>query len=225
MQKRTNITKYMNPRRELIVIVDDDMLFLNSLRRFLEFAGFVNVKIVADPNTALTLVNLSNPDLLMVDIHFDECSIDGLQLLRTARKQGYAGKAVVISGDRSPEQFFKAARIGACDFLVKGPHLDVAKEIDAILRGDRGNHTQWTRQEAIMNLGFLRSFGLSDREVEILAEFSVDFPRMRELAERIDKSEVQLRKIFSRIYAKLEVENLSQLTHVLSVCEMFDQEN
>lgn len=67
----------------------------------------------------------------------------------------------------------------------------------------------------------LFSLGLSRAEVGLLVEFARDFPRGRELAERLGRSETQLRKAFSRIYEKLgatiAVETPAQLSQLLTL--------
>ena len=61
-----------------------------------------------------------------------------LELLEQVRAKGYRNIAVVISADRSPEQFFRAARADADDFLVKGPHVSLPAEIIRMIDGGRG---------------------------------------------------------------------------------------
>ena len=78
---------------------------------------------------------------------------------------------------------------------------------------------------AVSELGYLRSFGLTPREIEILAAYSEDFPLQKVLADRVGKAESQVRKSFSRIQKKLGVDNLVQLGHVLTICAMFFRVN
>jgi DNA-binding NarL/FixJ family response regulator len=212
-------------RPEKILVVDDRPRFLSAIQRQLDVAGFRDVQLAQDERTTLKLVDAFRPDVLLVDIHLDGSNRDGLELLTAIRSGGFAGVAVVISGDRSPEQFFRAARAGANDFLVKGPHVSVPEEIIRLLDGQRGHLGTSARVEAVSELGYLRSFGLTPKELDVLTEYATDFPRLNELAERIGQATVQLRKVFSRIYKKTGLKNLGQLAHVISVCAMFERDN
>jgi len=212
-------------RSETVVIVDDHARFLNALQRQLHTAGFSGVKTALDTETALSLIQRRRPEVLLIDIHFKGSKQDGLDFLTRIRADGFSGIAVVLSGDRSPEQFFRAARAGANDFLVKGPHVSVPAEIVRLLEGERGHIGKSARVEAVSDLGYFRSFGLTPKEIEVLKEYAVDFPRLTELAERIGQAKVQLRKVFSRIYKKTGIKNLGQLAHVISVCAMFERDN
>ncbi len=197
-----------------IYLLDDSGRFLTAAKRILKAAGFKSLEVFLDPKAARDKMNAGWPDLFLVDIHLGG-EHDGLDFLQSIRNGGYMGKAVVISGDTSREQFFRAALAGADDFLLKGPHVDVGKEVIRFLDGkDAPEQAKMTVSE----LGYLRTFGLSPREIEVLEEFCDGFPRYREFAERIDKPERQVRKLFSRVLSKLGLENLSQLAHVLTVC-------
>ncbi len=207
-----------------IVIVDDNDRFVNAAQRTLNNAGFHNVETATTAETALGLVDSLNPYLTLIDIHLKNETRDGLDFLCQLRANGYKGIAVIITVDRSRPQFFRAARAGANDFLVKSPRLDLRAEVKRILARHHSSSDKEWHPQSISELGYLRSFGLTPREISILAEYATDFPRYKILADRVSKSERQIRKTFSRICKKLGVDNLSQLAHVLTVCAMFDEQ-
>lgn len=199
----------------LIYLLDDNGRYLTSAKRVLKAAGFKSIEVFLNAKTAQKKMNAQWPDLFLVDIHL-EAELDGLEFLQAIRKGGYTGKAVVVSADTSPEQFFRAALAGADDFLLKGTHVDIAKEVIRFLEPKKTSPLS----QGVTKLGYLRTFGLTPKEIEILEEFSKGFPRYKDLSDRIGKTERQVRKVFSRVFSKLDIDNLAQLAHVLTVCDM-----
>jgi ActR/RegA family two-component response regulator len=208
-----------------ILILDDNVRFLESVKRRLEKGGFNHVLMTIDADTASTMVEMLSPRVVLIDIHLGEDKESGLEFVKFVHNSHHNSLPVVLSSDTSQEQFFNAARAGAVDFLVKGTHLKIDKEVKRLLQGERGATKERNRSEIISDLGYLRSYGLSKKEISVLIEYSVDFPRISVLAERIGQRPAQLRKVFSRIYKKLELENTGQLAHILTICSLFEQDS
>lgn len=206
-------------RPEIILIVDDSERFLSHCRRALQARGFHNIRTAADFKSAMDLVDTLKPDLILLDIHLDN-GYDGLEILHSVRRLGFRGIVVVVSGDSSKEQCFRAAKAGASDFLLKTPNISIADEVQRVLDQKKEQHAPLA-PPALSDLGYLRSFGLTLREIEILESFAIDFPAQKIVADRLNTAPVQLRKAFGRIYKKIGVDSLSQLVHVLTVCSMF----
>lgn len=215
-------TSHDSKKRANIVVVDDNERFLSVCRRWLAASGFDNVQCFKDGRVLLEdRDRLSQIDLLLLDIHLEQ-NCDGLELLKQLRQNGYGGLAVIISGDSSKEQCFRAVRAGANDFLLKRPCVDVAAEISRLIeRGQYQAPGEKLAQAALSDLGYLRSFGLTEKEIALLEEYAVDYCSHQELAMRVDKAEGHVRKMFSRIYKKLQIDNLSQLVYVLTNCTLF----
>lgn len=214
-------------RPESILMLDDDGRFLERVHAKLKSAGFVDVFRAVDKRTALKLLDACTPEAALVDIHLkdDDQNTEGLDFIRHIRDGKYNTVPVVLSGDRSQELFFKAARAGALDFFVKGPHFDIVREVERLFDGKRGKVAGRTRPEIVADLGYLRTFGLTRREIVVLTEFARDFPKLSDLAVRLPQAKTQLRKVFSRIYSKLGIEHQNQLVSILTRCENFDQDN
>ncbi len=210
-------------KETVIGIVDDNQRFLNAAVRALNASGYPCIHTASDVEGALVLVTQYSPDLMLLDLHLQGDSQDGLELLVQLRAGGYNKLAVLITVDRSMPQFFRAARAGANDFLVKSPHLSLGDEVSHILARHRTRSDSVWNSQAISELSYLRSFGLTPGEIRILKEYAKDFPRYKELADRVGKAERQVRKTFSRICKKLDVGNLAQLAHILTVCAVFDE--
>lgn len=201
-----------------IVIVDDNPRFLRAAERALSDKNFRDIAVVRDGEGALDTIAKSHPNLVLIDVHLEGQDLDGIALLQKLRTQGYDKLLVILTVDRSPTLLFRAARAGANEFLVKNSRLDLGKEVERIL--DR--HSNDSRPARVpfttFDQGYLRSFGLTTGEIVILEEYANGYPRYQELADRLGKSERQLRKTFSRICKKLTINNLPQLAHVLTVC-------
>ena len=206
---------------ELILVVDDSARFLAACLRQLNASGLSNVECIQDATVAVDSIKQRTPKLVLVDIHLGGAH-DGLVLLQTSRSLGYRGLAVVVSGDSSQEQCFRAAKAGANDFLLKRPRVNIGGEVARIMENVK-KPDSGIQARAISDLAYLRSFGLTPREIEILEEFSVDYGLLKVVADRLDSAEPQVRKAFGRIYKKLEVSGIHQLVHLLTICSMFSE--
>jgi DNA-binding NarL/FixJ family response regulator len=175
--------------------------------------GFENAKAaLADRRFDVVFVGAFYPD------EFD----DVFAFIEYVRFRGYKGSIALISTSPTPENLYRAAQAGANDFLVKGRKLNIVSETRRLIEnGSQIEDSAWS-PELVTQLGFLRSVGLSNSEVILLAEFAHGFPRRKELAKRLRRTENSLYKTFSRIYGKLNdimsIDNPAQLSHLLTVC-------
>jgi DNA-binding response OmpR family regulator len=213
------------PETRPILVVDDDISILHLVRKTLTQDGFDNVLTAVDVPTATKLVETCNPVLAIVDLDLGPNAQNGLELIRLLHGMPNGPIPVVLSGNRSQEQFFKAARAGAVDFFIKGPKINISAEIRRLLDGKRGLTQDRTLPQIVSNLGYLRSFGLTPGEMAVLTAFAEDFPKLSELAARKHQHSIQLRKTFSRIYEKLDILDMQQLVRILTICELFNNEN
>jgi len=219
MSSNTNESVVGRPRKEVIVVVDDNDRYLSSCRRWLGTKGFQNVKCVQSAEEAIDAVQSLGPELVLIDIHLGQQN-DGLELLQSLRTLGFRGLAVVVSGDSSREQCFRAAKAGANDFLLKRPQVRIADEVERIFK-QAADSGQSLSAASLSDLGYLHSFDLTEREITLIEEFAKDYPSHKVMAERLYAAPTQLRKAFTRIYKKLGIESSGQLIHVLTVCSMF----
>jgi DNA-binding NarL/FixJ family response regulator len=205
--------------------VDDDAMVLRLIQKTLGDAGFSKVLTAVDVPMALTVVETYRPILVLVDLDLGPGTQNGIDLIRQLKPFPEGPIPVVLSGNKTPEQLLKAARAGAIDFLVKGPGVDIAKEVRSILDGERGVAQERTLSEIVSDLGYLRSFGLSQKEIDLLIDFANGFPKFSDLAERQHQPPVQLRKYFSKIYSKLDIPDANQLIQILTICAFFNKEH
>ena len=207
-----------------ILIVGDNTITTKIVLNDLLDAGFSDAKIASRKEASVAEIDGSKPDLILIDVHLRGEVDSGVALLSALREDGFNGLIAVTTHDPSAEEFLEVVRAGANDYLVRGPKLNIVGEVVELLEQTRwADRSSW-HPDVIAKLGFFRTLGLTKREIEILVEYARDFPRQRELAQRLGKAEAQLRKSFSQIYQKLSaplaVDNSAQLASLLTICSM-----
>lgn len=102
-----------------IGIVDDEPLVLAGLRAMIaELRPPVELAFEADNGSkALEAIAQTQPDLVLTDIRMPP--MDGLELMRRSRLEGYTGQFVVISSYDEFKLAQEAMNAGACGYLIK----------------------------------------------------------------------------------------------------------
>jgi excisionase family DNA binding protein len=117
-QRRQNETKPAPARaRSRILLVDDEESIRRLLSRMLESA--YDVEVAADGESALRLMREPDAhyDLLISDLNMP--GMDGLALIREARRINAALAAVVITGYSSESSAIEALNLGVAGYLTK----------------------------------------------------------------------------------------------------------
>ena len=72
----------------------------------------------------------------------------------------------------------------------------------------------------------LLEYMYTEKEAELASKLTIAPESVKEIAERLDRSEKYIRKVFSRIYKKLghrlDITNPSQLSHFLTICSLYN---
>ena len=103
-----------------LLIVDDQPENIRLLVRILSQAGYVNLTTTTDPSRVSELHSLSNPDIVLLDLHMPKH--DGFAVLEKLAPftRGIERLPVVmITGDDSTAVKRKALSLGAKDFISK----------------------------------------------------------------------------------------------------------
>lgn len=100
-----------------ILIVDDEMEMLESLKKILSHRAEYNITTEKDPVKAVKLLKKENYDMVISDLKMGEFS--GIDLLKEAFKLNPNCSGIIISGYGTIEASVEAIRIGAFDFLQK----------------------------------------------------------------------------------------------------------
>lgn len=104
-----------------ILLVEDDAVFAERLRRNLELAHF-NVSVAENGAVALQKLRNQSFDLIVTDIRMPE--LGGIELIRKIKQDGTDGvdpdvPIVVLSSVNSVETAVEAMKVGASDYIVK----------------------------------------------------------------------------------------------------------
>ncbi len=100
-----------------LLLVDDDIVFLKSLKQFFELNNF-EVEISAEPGKAIQLFAEQHFDCVLLDLKMP--GIDGLSVLQKLHMQKKSVPVIMITGNITASQTAKAARFGAIEFIEKG---------------------------------------------------------------------------------------------------------
>lgn len=125
-------------RKQLVLVADDEASIVRLLRATLEADGYA--VLTADRGaTALTLLNIERPDLVVLDVMMPE--MDGFETLRLIRSQSQTPRVPVImltarTGDIDKMQGFQN---GVDDYVTKPFNPDeLLARIAAVLRRSSG---------------------------------------------------------------------------------------
>jgi len=200
-----------------ILLVDDDAQLLRTSAIVLSNAGF-EVETCGDPAEALSCFIKGAPDLLLLDVHFDERhAAEGFDFLRKLRGLGYQGLVVIWSGDCSLAMAHEAVRAGANGYLLKCD-INLVKLLRNLLREGREHDALPPSAET-----YLRTRGLSDQDIALLREYCVDYDSEKCLAARLDRNYQTVRTQFKRIRDLLRARTLGDLARILGVLSCFAQ--
>ena len=111
-------------RNARILIVDDEPINVDLLRRLLERAGFSRLASTNDSREAVDLYTRFRPDLILLDLHMPHR--DGLEVMDELNQIAEASylPILMLTGDDTPEAKREALSRGAKDFLNKPFHSD-----------------------------------------------------------------------------------------------------
>lgn len=146
-----------------ILIVDDESPIREVLSASLKDEGH-QVVTASDGEAGIKAIREHQPDLVFLDIWMPG-SLDGIEVLTTARKQFPEVEFVMISGHGTIETAVKATKLGAWDFIEKPLSMDkISIVISNIL------HYQSEKQEktALLNR-FRRSIALLGEAPKMVA--------------------------------------------------------
>lgn len=116
------------------LLVDDDTLYLDALRRALQRRG-IECEIAPDAATALAVATRIAPDFALVDLKLGEAS--GLSLIEPLRAIRADVRILLVTGYASIATAVEAIKRGADDYLPKPVSADTLQRI--LLETDLAN--------------------------------------------------------------------------------------
>ncbi|MCA9009733.1 MAG: response regulator [Planctomycetaceae bacterium] len=111
-------------KQSCILIVDDEPLNIEVVRRYLELGGYRNLISSDHAGQALPLIGLNRPDVVLLDIHMPE--VNGLDILAAVRSDESLCRTpvIILTGSSDPETKLVALQAGATDLLQKPVHSE-----------------------------------------------------------------------------------------------------
>lgn len=100
-----------------ILIVDDEEVALNSIKRLLKWRGIRNVDICVSGKDAIAKIRETDYDIVLLDLLMPE--IDGLQVLESTKPYRPHTEFIILTAIDDIPTTVKAVRLGAYDYLVK----------------------------------------------------------------------------------------------------------
>ena len=98
-----------------ILVVDDEPKIVKLVRDYLERAGF-GVRVAADGKSALSLVLLEKPDMVILDLGLPQ--MDGLDVMREVRKLSNV-PILLLTGRSEESDKLIGLEMGADDYITK----------------------------------------------------------------------------------------------------------
>jgi len=106
-----------------ILIVDDEADIRNLISDILGDEGFAT-RTAHDADSAMAKINARAPALLILDIWLQGSRMDGIEILRTVKRDNPDMPVVIISGHGNIEIAVAAIKQGAYDFIEKPFNID-----------------------------------------------------------------------------------------------------
>jgi len=106
-----------------ILVVDDEKDIRELIGDILRDEGHT-VRLAADSDQCFAEINAEEPDLVILDIWLKESKLDGIDILKSVKRDNPAIPIVIISGHGNIEIAVAAVKQGAYDFIEKPFNID-----------------------------------------------------------------------------------------------------
>lgn len=106
-----------------ILIVDDERDIRELIGDILEDEGF-SVRLAANADECMAAINAEQPALMILDIWLKDSRMDGIDILKTVKRDNPDVPVVIISGHGNIEIAVAAIKQGAYDFIEKPFNID-----------------------------------------------------------------------------------------------------
>lgn len=199
-----------------IVIVDDQTLLRESLRRLLDLAGDITVVAEArDGEEAIAAIVRERPDAVLLDVRMPRKS--GTDVLRALRDAGCLPPTILLTTFDDDIALIEGMRAGAKGYLLKDVTLDdLTQALRHVAAGGslfRPAVTDRVQREAA---GVPQTFDslepadrLTKRETEVLRLMAGGYAN-RDIASALDASEGTIKNHVSSILSKFGVRSRTQ---------------
>lgn len=183
------------PKLPEIYLVEDDLIFGKTLKKFLEKKLSLTVNYFTDPSSAIAAIdeNVNEQFILITDISFDDGGADGLLLIDLIKEKGHQFIPIVMTGFASIETAITATKKGVFHYLTKPFELNVLT--DLVIKAcvtklglKEEDFKSVTKVEAPARLKRAESLKIeSPTEEDMFCGMIGRSPKMKQVFERIQK--------------------------------------
>lgn len=106
------------------VLLDPFPLFLDAVEEILGRSGIEIVGKSTSPAAALEHISQRLPELLVTEIRFPDARVDGVDLLREARRRRHELRPIVFTSHDDVRTVYSAFEAGAAAYVLKSAHPD-----------------------------------------------------------------------------------------------------
>jgi NarL family two-component system response regulator LiaR len=156
---------------------------------------------------ALGLIGITAPDIAIVDIELK--SMSGIELIAKIRSTIPNTQFLICTAHQNNENVFSALKAGASGYIVKGANNDeIQNAITELYDGGAPMSPYIARKVIglIHNKDHINSFGLSDRESEVLSLLAKGL-LYKEIADKLAIATNTVKNHCKNIYKRLHVQN------------------
>ena len=108
--------------KESILLVDDELSYLELLKSILQQEGYTNVITESNPLNVPNLLRTQKIDLILLDIYMPQ--MNGLQLLEQITPEYPNIPVIIVTAVDDKEIALEAIKFGAYEFIIKPPDTD-----------------------------------------------------------------------------------------------------
>lgn len=202
-----------------ILLVDDHIGVAQGTKAILEKGNRIQVEVLSDSQEALTYVQQSEYDLVLLDLYMPE--LNGMELSKLILHSFPHQKIMIYTGFDIAVHFNMLVDIGICGFISKSlTEEQIVQAIECAVRGETVIPTclfkQLRRTEAF-TVGIapekveetIRDITLNEREQDILAGVAEGMTN-KELSSRMLISQRAVEYILTGLYNKLGVKSRTE---------------
>ena len=109
--------------KECILLVDDEINYLELLKSILEQEGYENIITESNPLNVLDILKNNQVDLILLDVYMPE--MNGLELLEKILPEHPNIPVIIVTAVDDKEIALEAIKVGAYEFILKPPDTDL----------------------------------------------------------------------------------------------------
>ncbi len=198
-----------------IVIADDQRLFRQSLRYFLEKeSGLTILGEAQDGQDAVMLCKMTRPDIALMDVHMPR--LDGITATKMIQDICPATKVLILSIEVSDQHVSLALESGAVGYILKDASCEEFLRIIKAVHSSEvpvspylADISQNCIKLPVSQAEIFEELGITDREKEIL-QLLVDGHGNTAMANKLWLSEETVKMHLKNIFRKLSVKNRTE---------------